>query len=414
MHGTTATIERREQLGRSAAADARGYRLSSLDMLRGLVIVIMALDHVRDSFHLGAQQDPMADPNIGAALFFTRWITHFCAPVFVFLAGTSAGLMAARRSPSHVGAFLLKRGLWLIAVEWFVIATAITFAPGGIPELQGQTLVIFQVIWAIGASMIVLAGAQFLGRQVCLVFGIVIVAGHNLLDPIWPSVPNLFVPDQPLWVGLHAQISFMVGPFMVAAVYPVLAWIGVMLCGYGASAIFEQPAAARNRQLIGWGGALTAAFVLLRAVQLYGDPNSWTVQPGGATSTVIDFLNVTKYPPSLLFLLMTLGPAAIFASYADRVSGGVKDVLVTYGRVPFAFYVVHFYVIHTLTVVLGMAQGYAPSQLMTIMFFYPKGYGVSLPWVYVVWVLIVAGLYPWCRWVASVKARRTDWWLSYL
>jgi uncharacterized membrane protein len=400
-------------LGRNTA-DARGYRLSSLDMLRGLVIVIMALDHVRDAFHLGAQQDPMADPNIGAALFFTRWITHFCAPTFVFLAGTSAGLMGARRGPSEVGGFLLKRGLWLIAVEWFVIATALTFAPTGIPELQGQTLVVFQVIWAIGASMIVLAGAQFLGRRACLVLGLVIVAGHNLLDPIWPMVPNPLAPDQPLWVGLHAQMTFVAGPFFVLVAYPLLAWVGVMLCGYGVAGVFEQPPDARTRQLLRWGGALTALFVLLRVSNVYGDPNPWMGQPGGAISTTIDFLNTTKYPPSLLFLLMTLGPAAIFASYADRLGDGARRVLVTYGRVPFAFYVVHFYVIHAASVALGVAQGFAPSQLMTLMLFYPKGYGVSLLWVYVVWALLVAALYPWCRWVAAVKARRTDWWLSYL
>ena len=400
--------------GVDTRADTRAYRLSSLDMLRGLVIVIMALDHVRDFFHFGAQQDPMADPDIGAALFFTRWITHFCAPVFVFLAGTSAGLMAARRSPSEVGAFLLKRGLWLIAIEWFVIATAVTFAPGGLAELQGRVLVLFQVIWAIGASMVVLSGAQFLGRSSCLVLGSAIVLLHNLLDPIWPVAPNLLEPNLPLWVGLHAQMSFVAGPFFVLTAYPVFPWIGVMLCGYGLARVFEQAPDARNRELRWWGCALTAAFVVLRFAQLYGDPNPWMVQSGGAIATAIDFLNVTKYPPSLLFLLMTLGPAAIFASFADRFRGAARDVLVTFGRVPFAFYVVHFYVIHALSVMLGVAQGFAPGQFLTIMLFYPQGYGVSLPWVYVVWALVVAALYPWCRWVASVKASRTDWWLSYL
>jgi uncharacterized membrane protein len=414
MQTAEATIEGRATLERDTAADARAYRLSSIDMLRGLVIVIMALDHVRDSFHLGAQQDPMADPNIGAALFFTRWITHFCAPVFVFLAGTSAGLMAARRSRPAIGGFLLKRGLWLIAIECVVIATAITFAPGGIAELEGRVLIVFQVIWAIGASMVVLSAVQFLGRPVCLALGAVIVFGHNLLDPIWPVVSNPIDPDPPLWVGLHTQMSFLVEPFFVLVAYPVLPWIGVMLCGFGLAGVFEQPADARNRELLWWGRVLTAAFLFFRFVPLYGDPNPWVQQNAGMVATVIDFLNVTKYPPSLLFLLMTLGPAAMFTSYADRLSGTVKNVLITYGRVPFAFYVVHFYVIHALSVVLGVAQGFAPSQMMTIMFFYPKGYGLTLPWVYVVWALIVAALYPWCRWVGSVKARRKDWWLSYV
>jgi uncharacterized membrane protein len=167
--------------------DARAYRLSSIDMLRGLAIVIMAIDHVRDLFLAGATQDPMADPNIRAALFATRWITHFCAPVFVLLAGTSAGLMAARKTRSQLGRFLLARGAWLIFVEWFVISTAWTFAPFGLDAIGGRVLVVMQVIWAIGASMIVLAGAQFLGRGACLAIGLAIVCSHNLLDGVWPK-----------------------------------------------------------------------------------------------------------------------------------------------------------------------------------------------------------------------------------
>jgi hypothetical protein len=154
--------------------------------------------------------------------------------------------------------------------------------------------------------------------------------------------------------------------------------------------------------------------VVLRLLGGYGDPNPWVMQPGGMTATLLDFLNVTKYPPSLLFVLMTLGPAAVLAAYADKVPGPVRNVLVTYGRAPFAFYVAHFYVIHTLAVVLGVVQGFRASQLMTLMVFFPQGYGLPLPLVYVVWLVIVASLYPLCRWVASVKARRTDWWLSYL
>jgi uncharacterized membrane protein len=395
------------------STNARPYRLTSIDMVRGLVIVLMALDHVRDYFHAGAAQDPAADPNVGAALFFTRWITHFCAPAFVFLAGTSVGLMSGRKTPAALRAFLVKRGLWLIAVEWFVIATAFSFAPFGIPEIQGLVFTPMQVLGAIGASMVVLAGAQFMGRAVCLALGVAIVAGHNLLDPFWPMT-NAFDTSQPFWVALHAQMAVVVGPFMVIFAYPVLAWIGVMLCGYGTAGVFLREPRERDRRVLRWGVVLTVAFLAVRASHVYGDPNPWIAQSGGVVRTAIDFLNLTKYPPSLLFLLMTLGPMAILCSRADRLRGKAHDVLVTYGRAPFAFYVAHFYLIHSLSVVLGVAQGFAATQFLTYMAFYPKGYGLPLGGVYAVWLGVVVALYPLCRWVADLKSRRTDWWLSYL
>jgi len=402
-------------LNGSTPANARAYRLTSLDMLRGLVIVIMALDHVRDFFHAGALQDPTSDPNAGGALFFTRWITHFCAPVFVFLAGTSAGLMTARKPPAALGAFLLKRGLWILVVEWFVIATSSSFAPWGIAELQGLVLTPLQVLWSIGASMVVLAGAQFLGRTACLALGVAILAGHNLLDPIWPVPPQgVFDTSQPVWVALHAQMAIVVGPFFVAFVYPLLPWVGVMLFGFGCAGIFELAPGPRERRLLQWGAALAATFVILRASGAYGDPNPWMVQDRGPAATLVDFLSVTKNPPILLLVLMTLGPAAMLAAGWDHVPRPVRAVLVTYGRAPFAFYVAHFYLIHTLSIALGVAQGFAASQFLTFMVFYPKGYGLPLPLVYVVWLIVVAALYPLVRWVSAVKARRIDWWLSYL
>src|SRR5262245_22610693 len=186
-------------------ADQRGYRLSSIDVVRGLVIVIMAIDHVRDFTMVGTEFDPMANPNIPAALFLTRWITHFCAPVFVLLAGTSAGLMTARKSPRALARFLVSRAVWLILVEMVVVSTLATFSPRGIPELRGSVLVVMQVIWAIGASMLALAALQYLGRRTCLRVGIAIVVGHNLLDRFWPA--NALFEERPLWVALHAQMS---------------------------------------------------------------------------------------------------------------------------------------------------------------------------------------------------------------
>ena len=394
-------------------ADRRAYRLSAIDALRGLAIVIMAIDHVRDFFLVAAEQDPMANPNITLGLFVTRWITHFCAPVFVLLAGVSAGLMVARKSPTELARFLFTRGLWLIAVEWLVISTSATFAPGGIAEVGGLVLVTMQVIWAIGASMVVLSGVQLLGRRTCLAIGIAIVAGHNLLDPIWPA-SGQFDQNWPLWAALHSQMAYRVGPFLFAFIYPVLPWAGVMLLGFGVAGVFEHEAPRRNAVLLKWGIGSTVTFLVLRALGIYGDPNPWQLQPGGVTATVIDFLNTTKYPPSLLFLLMTLGPAAILCAFADRVTGVIKDALVMFGRVPFAFYVAHIILIHSLSVLLGVIQGFEARQFMTLFFFYPKGYGVGLPGVYVVWILVVAILYPFCRSVAAVKARRRDWWLSYV
>jgi uncharacterized membrane protein len=382
-------------------------------MLRGLVVIIMAIDHTRDFFHSGASIDPMGDENVSVTLAMTRWITHFCAPVFVLLSGTSAGLMVARKSRGELCQFLLSRGLWLILVEIFLISTAITFSPGGIEQFGGRTLFFMQVIWVIGASMVVLAFAQFLGRKVCLVAGAIIVLGHNLLDGSWPVPQSLVDTSQPLWVALHAPMSSAWGPFHFMFLYPLLPWIGVMLLGFGVSPLFERPAEARNRALLLWGIAITAAFLVLRAIDVYGDPNHWQGHERGA-ATFIDFLNTTKYPPSLLFLVMTLGPAAIFCACADRMRGFFKDMFVMFGRVPFAFYVAHFYLLHTLSVLLGVMQGFSADQMMTFPLFYPQGYGVSLLAVYGVWAGVVAMLYPFCRWVAGVKSRSRAWWLSYV
>lgn len=392
--------------------NTRGYRLDNIDMLRGLVIVIMALDHVRDYFMAGTEQDPMTDPEVSAALFFTRWVSHFCAPVFVFLSGTSAGLMQARKSKLALGSFLFKRGCWLIIVEMLLISTAWTFSPGGIAQVQGLVLIPMQVIWVIGASMVALAAFQFLGARICLIIGLVIIAGHNTLDLFWP-VTKIFDQDAPWWVALHGQASYAIGPVLLVFAYPLLPWIGVILLGFGATAIFEKIPEQRDKQLILSGLVFIALFILLRSADVYGDPNPWELQ-GDPIRTIIDFLNISKYPPSLLFVLITLGGAALLCAYASRIPTAIKKPLVTFGRAPFAFYVAHLYLIHALSVVLGVYQGFEVNQMLTIMFFYPKGFGISLFGVYAVWLGIVIALYPFSKWVVSVKMRRKDWWLSYV
>ena len=383
-------------------------------MLRGLVIIIMALDHVRDFFMAGATQDPVNTPDVSVPLYFTRWITHFCAPVFVFLAGTSAGLMVARKTPAELGTFLLTRGLWLLFIEVVVVSTGISFAPLGSPAFGGQTFILLQVIWAIGLSMIVLGACQFLGRKFCLLLGAAIVLGHNALDGVWPNPANFGDAATPFWVGLHSQMGRPFGPFFVVVAYPIIPWIGMILLGFGAAVLFEKPAEERKRALIVWGVALTAAFVALRALDVYGDPNHWESQPAGAVRTTLDFLNTTKYPPSLMFSLMALGPAAIFCAYAERWSGWLKDTLVMYGRVPFAFYVVHWYVMHSLCVLTGVIQGLPASALRDVPGTYPPEYGLPLWGVYLVWIGVVAALYPWVRFMAGVKARSKSRWLSYV
>jgi len=393
--------------------DERAYRLTSIDMLRGLVIVIMAIDHTRDYFSISLSIDPMNAATLNVPLAFTRWITHFCAPVFVFLAGTSVGLMAARKSPTELRSFLVARGLWLIFVEVAVISTLLTFAPGGIEQLGGRTLVFMQVIWAIGASMVLLAFVQFLGRTTCLMFGLLIVLGHNAVDSFWPVSRNLFDASPPLWAALHVPMSKPMGPFHFIFLYPLVPWLGVMFLGFGASLLFEREPQARNRALLRWGLGTTAFFIVLRSIDGYGEPNHWQVQASGA-ATLVDFLNTTKYPPSLEFLAMRLGPAAILCAFADRMHGFLKDALVMFGRVPFAFYVPHFLLLHLLALALGVIQGVPVGKLMTHPGFFPSGYGLPLLGVYGVWLLVVVLLYPFCRWVAAVKAHSRAWWLSYV
>jgi uncharacterized membrane protein len=395
------------------SADRRAYRLSSLDILRGLVIVVMALDHVRDFVMTAAVQDPTANPGASPMLFATRWITHFCAPTFVFLAGTSAGLMASRKTPAELASFLLTRGLWLIALEIFVISITWSFAPTGVEGFGGRIYVPLQVIWAIGASMVVLAGVQFLGRRACLAIGAAIVLGHNLLDAIWPEA-NTTGSTAPLWAALHSRQLYEVGAFRVYFVYPLLPWLGVMLTSYGAAALFELPEKLRREWLIRIGLALVAAFILVRALNVYGDPQPWTFDPSSPGASVMSFLGTTKYPPSLLFILMTLGPAAIACAFVDRVYSPIRNVLMTFGRAPLAFYVAHLYLIHALAIVLGVAQGFSAAKFLTHYRFFPEGFGLGLSGVYLFWIAVVVILYPLCRWVAALKARRRDWWLSYV
>ncbi len=392
--------------------DARGYRLQSIDLVRGIAIVIMALDHTRD-FYSNARIDIFDPSQTTLALFLTRWVTHICAPTFIFLAGVSAGLMAERKTTAELSTFLCKRGLWLIAVELLVISFAWSFADLGRSDLGGGTTFIMQVIWAIGASMVVLAGLIWLPARLLLPLGVLIIGGHNLLDGLWPASTFPATP-QPLWHGLHSQSVAVLGNMNFLFIYPLLPWIGVMTAGFGAARLFALPEAERNSVLMRTGCAMIALFLLLRGLNAYGEPRVWDPVTGGWQTAIIGFLNTSKYPPSLQYLLMTLGPAFLLLARAERWRGWLGNALVMFGRVPFLFYVAHLYLLHAGAVVLGMVQGYPPAQLVTGFFNFPDGYGLGLPGVYAVWLLAIAVLYIPCAWFAGVKKQRRDWWLSYL
>ena len=378
-------------------------RLQSIDLLRGLAIVLMALDHTRDFFGAtGPNPRDITDP----AVFLTRWITHFCAPTFILLAGVSAYLYGShRRSTGQLSWFLLTRGLWLVFIEF----TLVRFGWNLNFDLK---LFFAGVIWVIGASMIVLAGLVTLPERVIAAIALIMIAGHNLLDGIRAErFGNLGW----LWNVLHQPALLHIGEqseFFV--VYALVPWAGVMAMGYALGPVFKLDPAVRRHNLLWTGTALTAGFVLLRATNIYGDPAPWGVQ-NSSFATLLSFINCEKYPPSLLYLMMTLGPALVLFALFEHVHGRIANWLTTFGRVPFLFYVVHLPVIHALAVGLAwltlgdadfMFGGAVPPK--------PPGYGLGLPGIYALWLLMLVMLYPLCHWFAALKRSRQDWWLSYL
>lgn len=390
--------------GLARADAAASVRLMSIDMLRGLAIVLMALDHVRDYF-TGAPFQATDLDQTTPALFFTRWVTHFCAPVFVFLAGTGAFLLSRRATPAQTSRFLLTRGLWLIALEWTVVTFVWTF------NFEYRLGLIMQVIWAIGVSMIVLAALIRLPLAAIAAIGVAMIAGHNLFDGVAPESLGAWAP---LWQVLHVQGVLSFGATPAGFVhYPLIPWIGVMAAGYAFGRLYEFEAGRRRRVLVALGLGLCAAFVVLRLVNGYGDLAPWSTQRN-ATVTLLSFLNVTKYPPSLLFLLMTLGPAMLLLAWFERLHGPLAGMLATFGRVPLFAYVVHIVLAHLFAGLVALATGYGTVVLTDFFLFYPDGWGVGLPGVYLAWLIVLAVLYPLCRWFAAVRRRRGDWWLAYL
>ena len=375
-------------------------------------MIIMALDHVRMYFGLGTwYAEPTNLATTTPLLFFTRWITHFCAPVFVFLAGTSAFLYGIKRKNIKETAwFLFTRGLWLVFVELVFVNFAWTF------DIT-YSFRILQVIWAIGLSMVALSGLVFLPNSLIFAIGMLLVFGHNLLDPI--TVRGSSIQDM-VWYTLHQPNSVFIDGGLINFVYPILPWIGLMALGYVFGTLYKEdvPPEQRRQWLLRIGIAATLFFVLLRAFNGYGEPREWDVQTS-PLFTLLSFLNTTKYPPSLHFLLMTMGPALVFLALIERIGNRLPKPVIVFGRVPFFFYVLHLYVIHILAMLLLVYEGREWSEYIFSARNLTSGslsdFGLSLGAVYMIWVAVTILLYPLCRWYQKHREKNpSKWWLSYL
>ena len=363
-------------------------------------MIVMALDHVRDFTSSTAflfSPDDLTHTN--AALFFTRWITHFCAPVFMFTAGIGAYFRAAR-GRRDMTRFLVTRGLWLVLLELTVVRLALSF---------GRGPVILEVVWVLGWSMVLLGLLIHLPVRFLAVLSIATIALHNLADG---------VKDGWIWNILHRQGAVPLGDTLVVVAYPLVPWFAVMAAGYCFGRVMTFDGERRRRWLLRIGLGLTAAFIVVRGVNEYGDPQRWSGAIPGMV--VLSFLKVTKYPPSLDFLLMTLGPAILLLWWLDRVWLADSNPLIVFGRVPLFYFIVHLFLIHGLAVLLAfISYGHAGFMLSLLPsmggpMVYPPDYGYGLGGVYAIWLLVVSAMYPLSRWFAGVKRRRRDWWLSYL
>jgi uncharacterized membrane protein len=385
-------------------------------------MVIMALDHVRDFFYTttvsGGGSSLALDPTNMAtttpALFFTRWITHFCAPTFVFLAGTSIFLMGMKKTKARLSTFLIKRGFWLIVVELIIITFGWTYNPF-------FNLLILQVIWAIGASMVVFGLLIRLPYAIILTIGLVIVFGHNLLD--YPAINNGlkggFVSDLLYYSQFSIYPKDLAQSHHMIIVYSFVPWLGVMMLGYCFGKLYTPTVnpARRKRILLALGSGLILLFIALRLLNNYGDPIPWAHQPRGSVFTFLSFLNVNKYPPSLDFLSMTIGAGMLTLTLLENVQNRVTKFFRVYGRVPMFYYILHFYIIHTIAIIVFYAQGYSANDIATPgnpFLFKPPGFGFGLLGVYAIWLVVFLLLYPLCKRYDRYKSTHRQWWLSYL
>lgn len=387
-------------------------RIFSIDILRGLIIVIMAIDHTREYVNSGAIAfNPEDLTKTTYAFFFTRWITHFCAPVFAFTAGLGACLRLDRGGTrSELSRFLWTRGLWLVFLEFTLVRLVFFFRLD-----YGADPTFLLVFWMLGISMIALAALIHLPFRLLAVASIAMIALHNLADKITPAQ---FGGYGWIWNVLHQPGLIYPKPVIIAA-YPLIPWIGVMAAGFCFGQVYRQNDENRRKTLIVTGLALTAAFVVLRFINVYGDLRPWAPQatPG---FTVLAFIRTNKYPPSLLYLLMTLGPAITFLGLIDRVRPAMTNIFLVFGRTPQFFFIMHIAVIHLFAIGLGYLRYgsqpflWQPGPTIGGGAGYPDGYGWSLGTTYLVWAAVIVAMYPMCRALANLKASKRSWWLSYL
>jgi uncharacterized membrane protein len=380
---------------------AGALRLDAIDSLRGLVIILMVLDHVRDYLHAPAFVfNPTDLTQTTPLLFMTRWVTHLCAPTFVFLSGVSIFMQRCNgKEPAELSKFLLTRGLWLIVLEFTII---------GFGFNMGPPLAFMQVIWAIGGSMVLMAAVVRLPTNAVLALGAFIAIFHPIYSAaLQPAGPTAwwFMFMQP------GPTLFMRG----FAPYPLIPWFGIMCLGYGLGAIFRQPAQQRRRSVLALALSLLAAFVALRGINGYGDPAQWAVQSSGVM-TVLSFINVSKYPPSLMYVLVTLGTSMLLLLALEKLTGPLQRLFLAFGRTPLFTYLLHIYLAHGLAIVIGVMGGIPVSYYLDFLLKFQAGggQGFGLPVVYTVWIVVLLTLYPLASWFARVKRERRDWWLSYI
>jgi len=384
-------------------------RIDTIDFVRGLVMIIMALDHTRDFMHVESLTgNPLDLETTTPVLFFSRWITHFCAPIFVFLSGTSAYISIRSNNVRQSRNFLLTRGVWLILLEFTVINFAVWF------DIHFRIL-LFQVIAAIGFGFIIIALIMKLPVRILGAIALVIIFGHNLLSQAMAGGDFLLKPVLSPMVNFT---TYQVTPdFIFIIGYPLLPWFGIMLAGFAAGRLFERQADERKRLFLRIGLTTLVLFVVIRFTNYYGDPSLWSVQKNHLY-TLLSFVNTSKYPPSLLFTLMTLGIMFLLLSFTEGARNKVTGILSVFGKVPFFYYLVHLYLIHSLTLVIMFLQGFHLSDLSFAPFRFGRPQtesGIELWLVFLVWLGVVALLYPFCKWYGNYKfTHREKGWLRYL
>lgn len=383
------------------------HRIHSIDILRGIVMIIMALDHTRDFFHVGAMtSDPLAPDATTVPLFFSRWITHYCAPIFVFLSGLSAYLSAQKKNFAEASLFMINRGVWLLFVEMVIVTFGLTFDPK-------FSFIVWQVIWVIAWSMIMLAVVRQLGNKWVLAIGLILILGHDLVTTNIRGIGT--IPDI-LRILFGITVIPINSTHQIGAFYAILPWTGIMFLGYGIAYWFkaDYAAAKRKRNLLVGGLSLIALFIILRFINQYGDPSKW--QHIGGWRGFLSFLNTSKYPPSLLYTCMTIGPAMVFLAFTENIKTFWSRIATVYGRVPFFYYILHFYILHVLLVIVFFATGHTSEEIRGPLpfLFRPLNFGYNIIITYGIWIAVVASLYFPCRWFYKYKMTHSQWWLKYL